>query len=142
MFRSKKKLILLTYVFGCVIFGVNFFKNTKAVNKNSVFSKVDTISLIINEAVPPKKVDQQINNSIKSVFIKTQSAVAKAIHIFDLNQVDIENYEPIKCKKSAEIYVKTTLCIHDLNKDSFVSKDIWNNGVWEPVTASKFKSSL
>ena len=138
MFFSRKKLILFTYVFGCVIFGINFFKNTQSVIKKSISNNVGTISLITEEAIVLKKVDKTGDSSINSVFNNTKPAADKVIHIFDLNQADIDNYENIKCRKSAEIYVKTTLCIHDLAKDSFVSKDIWNNGVWEANTASKF----
>lgn len=42
-----------------------------------------------------------------------------------------DTYDKIKCRKSELINIKTTLCIHDLDKDRFVSKSIWLNGVWE-----------
>ncbi|CAF1047892.1 unnamed protein product, partial [Brachionus calyciflorus] len=55
------------------------------------------------------------------------------INIFNLSSAlePKSSYEDIKCKKSAEIYVKTTLCVHDLNKDIFVSGAIWRDGAWE-----------
>ena len=30
-----------------------------------------------------------------------------------------------------KIIVSTTLCIHDLNNDVYVSNSIWNDGIWE-----------
>lgn len=40
-------------------------------------------------------------------------------------------YENIQCRKSELIAVQTTLCVHNLEKDIFVSKIIWYYGVWE-----------
>ena len=54
--------------------------------------------------------------------------------IFDLKKpLEPENvYKAILCRKSASIFeIVTTLCIHDLSKDLYVSKKIWNTGVWE-----------
>ena len=45
-------------------------------------------------------------------------------------------YEPIKCRKSAYFIVRTTLCVHDLDKDIHVSGSIWRDGVWEPHALS------
>jgi len=50
-----------------------------------------------------------------------------------------ENYSNIMCRKSAPISnVTTTLCVHNLDNDKYVSGAIWNNGVWEYEVIGKF----
>ena len=53
--------------------------------------------------------------------------------LFDLSsKLDpSEIYLNIQCRKSIEIFVSTTLCVHDINNDRYVSGSIWINGVWE-----------
>lgn len=46
-------------------------------------------------------------------------------------------YENISCRPSATIFIETTLCVHDLEKDRWVSESIWNDGVWERPIISK-----
>ena len=55
------------------------------------------------------------------------------IEIFDLSSPlePVYVYEDIKCRSSAKVYVETTLCVHDLKKDVWVSASIWKNGIWE-----------
>lgn len=48
-------------------------------------------------------------------------------------------YQPIKCTVSHFRNFNTTICVHDLNKDKFVSLEIWNKGVWEPNILSNLK---
>lgn len=67
--------------------------------------------------------NQKANNKTDELFVK----------IFDLgSKLDPnETYFSIKCRKSMKIIVSTTLCIHDLNNDVYVSNSIWNDGIWE-----------
>ena len=62
------------------------------------------------------------------------------INLFDLNQAleprDI--YESIQCRTSAEIFVETVLCVHDLERDVWVSASIWRDGVWERWVLTPF----
>lgn len=51
-------------------------------------------------------------------------------------------YDNIKCRKSIIKNINTTLCIHDLEKDVFVSKSIWLNGVWEGDILENFLNSM
>ena len=71
------------------------------------------------------KLDAQINeNKVLEITLNVQ--------IFDLSK-ELEpalDYANISCKKSAKYVIETTLCIHDHNVD-FISKFIWNNGVFE-----------
>jgi hypothetical protein len=56
------------------------------------------------------------------------------VNIFDLNApLEPDNiYASISCKKSASFYnISTTICLHNLEKDVFVSGSISANGVWE-----------
>ncbi|CAF0973210.1 unnamed protein product, partial [Brachionus calyciflorus] len=53
-----------------------------------------------------------------------------------------EIYDSIQCRISEEIIVKTTLCVHDLSKDVFVSKTIWTSGVWERDMVKTFTDIL
>ena len=60
------------------------------------------------------------------------------VKIFDLNLplVPPELYDPIQCKKSGKFIESTTICVHDLTKDVFVSADIWNTGSFEKLMLS------
>ena len=55
------------------------------------------------------------------------------VKVIDLNKplVSPEIYDAIKCKKSAKFIESTMICVHDLDKDIFVSADIWNSGSFE-----------
>ena len=62
------------------------------------------------------------------------------INIFDLNQPlePDKTYAPIQCRSSAKLYVETVLCVHDLEKDIWVSGSIWRDGVWERWVLTPF----
>ena len=64
------------------------------------------------------------------------------VKIFNLkNPLKPKNiYSSIKCKLSASFYdVSTTICVHDLDKDKYVSKALWNDGFWElPLLSNLF----
>lgn len=66
------------------------------------------------------------------------------INILDLNiplePVDV--FEKIKCRLSQKVVVQTTLCIHDIDSDVFVSKSIWEEGCWEKDILSNFTHLL
>ena len=56
------------------------------------------------------------------------------VNIFNLNAPLVPDniYAPINCRKSASFYdISTTLCIHNLENDIYVSASISVNGVWE-----------
>ncbi len=124
MIYLRKKIILLIVILVLIKISLNSYQDPKLYH---IWIKTKD-----------SKIYPQVDGSLKSVFENVKFSTKNTIDIFDLNQADLEDYTNINCRKSAEIYVKTTLCIHDVIKDSFVSKDIMNNGVWEPKTASKF----
>ena len=56
------------------------------------------------------------------------------VNIFNLNAPLVPDniYASINCRKSASFYdISTTLCIHNLENDIYVSASISVNGVWE-----------
>ena len=74
------------------------------------------------------------NKSVDNVVVKPN------VKLFNLNKAlePKEIYDSIKCRVSANIYnVNTTLCIHDQDRDSAVSKSIWETGIWEAKITSK-----
>lgn len=47
-------------------------------------------------------------------------------------------YEGIPCRTSATVFIETILCVHDPKKDLYVSKSIWENGIWERSIITSF----
>ena len=95
-----------------------------------------------------KKIDiNSIDNSIKSNEVSSQSSSAineeleikKLLRVYDLN---IKNNFTFECVKSALIYVQTTICIHDIGNDIWISKAIKYNGVWEGDIVNLFMKIL
>ena len=67
------------------------------------------------------------------------------VNIFDLNAplVPVNVYASINCKNSASFYnISTTLCLHNLENDVFVSGSISANGVWEKEIMSNILFKL
>jgi hypothetical protein len=67
-----------------------------------------------------------------SLFEKDSNVIAH-VKVFNLKKKfdPSETYNLIQCRKSATIIVETTLCVHDIKRDTRVSASIWKNGVWE-----------
>ena len=83
-------------------------------------------------------------NAIQKTYLQNKSVdnvvVKPNVKLFNLNKAlePKEIYDSIKCRVSANIYnVNTTLCIHDQDRDSIVSKSIWETGIWEAKITSK-----
>lgn len=60
-----------------------------------------------------------------------ENVTGSHVQLFDLNSQLDEKEKQIFCQKSKEIKVTVTLCLHDSNKDAFISKAIKTNGIWE-----------
>ena len=54
--------------------------------------------------------------------------IKKILKIYDFSLPNNENFD---CIKTSKILVKTTVCIHDITKDIFVSRALKLQGVWE-----------
>ena len=102
-----------------------------------VFNKVD--SVLNSNNVLLKKLEETVDKALATANSdkKISSAdlgeqeladIKKNLRLYDLKK---ENTNQFDCVKSANIVVQTTICIHDLNKDVFVSQSIKNNGAWE-----------
>jgi hypothetical protein len=72
-------------------------------------------------------------NNVSCSLVDGNDVIAN-VQLFNLskNMEPKESYDLIKCRKSATFIVETTLCVHDIDKDSIVSASIWKDGVWEP----------
>lgn len=80
------------------------------------------------------------DNSINSIIPFSTIPKNKHVSIFNLSKPLEPNssYWAIQCVPSANVYVKTTLCLHQLNFDVHVSGSIWRNGLWEPHILKTF----
>ena len=63
----------------------------------------------------------------------------KHLRIYNLKKPNNGNFE---CVKSAKIIVETTICIHDIQRDVYVSRAIKYNGVWESHMVTMFMQML
>jgi hypothetical protein len=64
--------------------------------------------------------------------------------LFDIRKplLPRELYEPIKCKQAGKFVVAPIICVHDLDKDIWVSAFIWNNGSFEQTNIGKKKKNM
>lgn len=123
---TLRKFILVTF-FVLISFSFLFFYNLKN-NKNIPFRRVT--DLLVKNAFSVTK------NLSSNLFKYSDNRIKNQgdIILFDLDQpLEPESeYKPISCRLSAKILVQTTLCIHPVDKDIWVSQNIWTNGYWEP----------
>ncbi len=106
---------------------MNLCLKNKRTNAMKIFLLLALLALILNFSNIKSSRFQKIKSNPENQIKQSN------INIFDLNKPlePKEIYEPIKCRNSSKVYVETVLCVHDLQKDVFVSNDIWNKGVWE-----------
>lgn len=98
-----------------------------------IFLNIAFLLVCIKFYIDLKKLKKQLETSFcisEKPFPQDQ---APNINIFDLNKKLEPSYlyDEIKCKESTLYDVRTNLCVHDLNKDQFVSRSIWQTGLWE-----------
>lgn len=126
--RNHRKL--LTLIFVSLFFIINFSNKKFEYTINIEFKKgLERLykNLIIKNFT---------NNDDKQKQIKESTLVK----VFDLSGDIVPNttYDQIPCRKSALIIVETTLCVHTIKNDVYVSGSIWNNGVWEENILSEY----
>ena len=81
-------------------------------------------------------------NSLKSKeenFELTNKQNSKLINVYDLNTKITNKFE---CIKSANVFVKTTICLHDLQRDIFISRNVKIYGSWEKHLLNIFMKIL
>lgn len=100
-----------------------------------VFLVLVTVFLYNNQSTKPQQKEAVIKTSNEN-----RSTEEAHIKIFDLSGPlePSEVYEPIQCRTSAKLFVETTLCIHDLKRDIWVSGAIWKDGLWERWVIGKY----
>ena len=60
------------------------------------------------------------------------------VTLYDLSgKLDENQTGKIPCLKSKEIKVSVTLCLHDVSKDTFISRSIKTERVWEEPIMGK-----
>ena len=123
-----KKIVTICLAIGLIILLLNWnslnlhYKPVKSQSVIDYFDKNKIIELIKQA---------QITTTTVKIF---KNVIDRAnVKIFDLSKElePVNIYNGIKCRKSAKFIVETTLCIHPLEKDIWVSSSIWNHGVWE-----------
>jgi hypothetical protein len=67
-------------------------------------------------------------NEHKHKLFTNESSLLNHLKIYDLNKPNDGNFE---CVNSTKIVVQTTICVHDIQRDIYVSGAIKNIGVWE-----------
>lgn len=93
-----------------------------------------TVFLYNHQSTKPRQKEEN-----KKTRNESRSTEEPHIKIFDLSAPlePSEVYEPIQCRTSAKLFVETTLCIHDLKRDIWVSGAIWKDGLWEKWVIGK-----
>jgi hypothetical protein len=116
---------------------LNLMKNFLDDLKETTRQLNETLNNIFKLAIPAffNNITEHNSNKIND----NDQDLKPNVKIFDLKKPlePITVYSPIKCRTSANFYsINTTLCIHDLNRDVFVSEAIWKEGIWEGNTMS------
>lgn len=122
---------LLTVIFVSLFFIINFSNKKFEYTTNIEFKKG------LERLYKNLKITNFSNNDdTKQKLIKDTTLVK----FFDLSGAIVPNttYDQIPCRKSALIIVETTLCVHTIKNDVYVSGSIWNNGVWEENILSEY----
>lgn len=129
----RKYLIFSTIIIIFLIIYLNKKTNSK---KNSFRDW----SILNNDALnnEVKQIEPNDESKLQEVKLKPSTEVLvnnlqlddikEHMRIYDLKAKNDKNFN---CVKSANIIVQTTICIHDIGRDIYVSGAIQSNGVWE-----------
>ena len=117
--KSKKKFIFkITFTLLILLLVFNFVKF------------VENEELLDGEKSP---------SQVKLIVNNEKSAMNPHIKIYDLNKSNRYNFE---CVNATKIIVSTLICIHDVQRDIYVSGAIKNVGVWEYSLVRQFMHLL
>jgi hypothetical protein len=97
-----------------------------------------TIGIIIGyyltQTMPNSLIDL---TNFKLQFNENKSLKLKShIQLIDLNKQGLENFTCIKTKMLFDLF-QTTICLHDIKKDIYVSQTIMNQKIWEENLVTK-----
>ena len=80
------------------------------------------------------------NSKNKKYFASNEmSEIKNSLNVYDLHK---ENTNRFDCVKSANMNITTTLCLHDLKRDVFISQNIKSYGSWETQILKNFMKIL
>ena len=87
------------------------------------------------------KLSQKEFNPLQSTDkkIETITEIKSILNIYNLNKEIKKKFE---CIKSADILIRTTICLHDLKRDIFVSRNVKIYGSWEKHLLNIFMKIL
>jgi hypothetical protein len=94
-----------------------------------IFIKISFLEIILAFIVICAGINKISNSSV----ILNENDHPAMVKIFDLNAElkPKEIYDSIACINSTEVYVVTTLCIHAINRDKYLTHTFMDNGIWE-----------
>jgi hypothetical protein len=101
-------------------------------NKNRFIIIFILIGVVLLFKYSFKNKNDELINEILTNNDKIVSSVN--LNVYDLlkEPQETSEYHSIYCRKSKQIFdIVTTLCIHDVSQDKYVSSSILVNGVWE-----------
>jgi hypothetical protein len=104
IFKNEKKIVILVLFIICAL--LVYFENYE-------------LKLLDYKPIPYKPI--QINK------------LPVMVSLFKISKEPLQAniYEPIKCVDSSKFIVVTKLCVHDKEKDVFISGSILGQGIWE-----------
>jgi hypothetical protein len=115
-FNTRRK------IFNFVFYALIFVAAVIFLLSNSAFhnKRVDDINYNISDFIDnfihvDNKTSQRLESSLPRIFLFNLSRPLEPPQLYD----------SIKCRKSLHIYVKTMLCVHNVDKDIHVSGSIW-----------------
>ncbi len=96
----------------------------KLKSKRSVLLNVVFILICLKFYVDKHLLEKQIESNHCISEKPFPNDVTPNVKVFDLTQSlePVEVYDQIKCKESTLYETTTNICVHDLNKDIFVSR--------------------
>lgn len=126
--RNNHKLLIVIFV-SCFLF-INFSNKKLDYTTNIEFKK--GLERLYKNYIKTNLTNKDV--------IQKEKKVPTLVKLFDLSGAIVPNttYDQISCRKSALIIVETTLCVHTIKDDVYVSGSIWRDGVWEENILSEY----
>ena len=109
--------IHINYIENSSIFALNRFGDANLNLKNFYRHRANRILSSISKAANNKYFSHEENTEIK-----------KFLKIYDLKKTNTYHFD---CVKSALVLVQTTICLHAIQNDVFISQNIKSSGSWE-----------
>ena len=143
----RQYIFLLIVIIALLLVAKNIFSSSKASNHNEANNNDKQIIMMNPQEFEKNKnlvhKHQEEHLHLHGKINENEQHLKIFNKIFDLTKPLIDDHKKIDCRLSKPINnIITTLCVHDLNSDSFVSAAIWNDGVWEADIVTNVLNSL